>query len=434
MSLATDVGAGPGAGIVLAASVTALRGSVTFTGAVTLQQNTSLQGLTIAAAKSAAVNGSLILDGTGTTPTTSGLVIGAGAGNTIIFNGGYGLDASGTSTGSVVEGNQISNNVAGNVANLAVRHWFTQISSARGLTLRLSAMGKAAGMAQQTGLYTFGMAIDVNGVSLGSTGRLSTQRALADINASVQSQSTEFRQIGSVIYTDAQRLGASGTPWVSLTSASQPAFGSVSSLVAGLTPTNTLSAIQFPISSQFVGTDVYGKHYQATIGKSTFAALLPLSNLTELATTPVFGNDAIPVQVWLNAQGYPTLLTTTASGDTITVAFSNFGKAIQVAAPAAAQTGDIGSMARQQLFGNGVNGVAPGATGGNGGIIYGNGGAGGLGASGGTAGTGGNADWIGNGGNGGDGGAPGGGGGSGGTASWTGAGATGADGVAGLPD
>jgi hypothetical protein len=193
-----------------------------------------------------------------------GLTLGGaapGAGNAIIFNGAYGLQAFGTSTGSIVDGNQISNNVLGNVAGLSVRNWFTLIAAAPGLTMRQSAIGQAASMAGQLGLYAFSMAIDVNGVSLGSTGSLNSSQRLTGINAQVQSQSTEFRQIGGITYVNAQRLGATGgLPWVSLASTAGPAATAVNSLVSGLTPTSTLNAVQFPISSQLVGTDAFGKH------------------------------------------------------------------------------------------------------------------------------------------------------------------------------
>ena len=341
--------------------------------------------------------------------TGSGVSLNAATGltlasNSIIFNGGYGLNATGTCTSSIVTGNQISNNPLGNVANLAVRNWFTQISSAPGLTMQQSAIGQAASMAGQLGLYSFSMAIDINGVSLGSTGALSTSQKLTSINATVESQATEFRRIGATTYVNAQRLGATGTPWVSLASNAGPAASAVNSLVSGLTPTSTLNAIQFPISSKLVSSNASGKQYEATIGKSTFATLLPLADLVEY-TIPAAGNDAIPVKVWVNQAGYPTKFTTDVTGvGTIAVTFSNFGKAVSVVAPAAAQTGGIGSTSGQQLFANGVAATTAGATGGNAGIIYGNGGNGGAGdagASGGNGGLGGNAGWIGNGGNGG---------------------------------
>ena len=257
-----------------------------------------------------------------------------GGGNAIIFNAGYGLNATGNSTGSVVTGNQISNNVLGNIAGLSVRNWFIQSSTAPGLTVQMPAIGQAASLASQLGLYSFSMAIDVNSVSIGSAGSLNASQKLTDINTTVQSQKTEFRQIGSTTYVNAKSLGATGTPWVSLASNAGPAATAVNSLVSGLTPTNTLSALQFPISSKLVGSNASGKQYQATIGSSTFAALLPLSNLTELAAAPVLGNDPIQVNVSVNAAGYPTKFTTNVLGvGTIAVSFSNYGTAVQVAAP-----------------------------------------------------------------------------------------------------
>ena len=87
-----------------------------------------------------------------------------GASNAIIFNAGYGLNASGSSTGSVVEGNQLSNNVIGNVKDLAVTQLFVQVPAAPGLTVRMTALGQAASNANGSGLYAFDMAMSVNGV------------------------------------------------------------------------------------------------------------------------------------------------------------------------------------------------------------------------------------------------------------------------------
>ena len=118
----TTLGTGLGYGIELAAGVTTPRGSQTFVGAVTLQKDTSLkaggniafsstiygasrltlsagqvivlagdvggitplQGITVAAAKGVSVVAALTLDGTGTKPGTSGLVIGKNV-NNILF-------------------------------------------------------------------------------------------------------------------------------------------------------------------------------------------------------------------------------------------------------------------------------------------------------------------------------------------------------------
>ena len=68
------------------------------------------------------------------------------------------------------------------------------------------------------------------------------KRGLVDLNARVQSQKTQFRQTGGVTYVNAQQLGATGTPWVSVTGSSDAAEA-VNSLVAGLTPANVLESL-----------------------------------------------------------------------------------------------------------------------------------------------------------------------------------------------
>ena len=168
------------------------------------------------------ISGNSFIGSTGdgvTLNAAKGITIGGtatGASNAIIFNAGYGLNASGSSTGSVVEGNQLSNNVLGNVKDLAVTQLFVQVPAAPGLTVRMTALGQAASNANGSGLYAFDMAMSVNGVSISSTGAVSTREALVDIDVDIQAQSTEMRKLGSVIYVDAQQLGATGLPWVSV--------------------------------------------------------------------------------------------------------------------------------------------------------------------------------------------------------------------------
>ena len=291
----------------------------------------------------------------------------AGAGNTIIFNGGYGLNATGTSTGSVAQGNQISNNDLGNVRGLRISTTCVAIAqavTAPGLDVRISSVGLATLRSEQAGPYAFNMAFDINGVAFGSTGALDGKRGLVDLNARVQSQRTQFRQTGGVTYVNAPQLGATGTPWVSVTGSSDAAEA-VNSLVAGLTPANVLESLQFPISSRRIGTDGYGQRFQAVIGKSTFATLLPLADLTELATSPTFGNDAITTEVWVNSQGGVSRFAVDVVGvGTITVSFSSYGRTVRVVAPSSAQTSGMESTSGRQLFADGAAGTTAGAAGG----------------------------------------------------------------------
>ncbi|MGI9177590.1 MAG: right-handed parallel beta-helix repeat-containing protein, partial [Pirellulales bacterium] len=323
----------------------------------------------------------------------------ADVGNSIIFNGGYGISASGACLTSVVEGNPISNNALGNIKKLVVSQGVVTVPTAAGLTVRLSAVGAAAYRADQLGLYQFGTEFNANGVQLSAVGGLDTGRGLVDMAATVDgtettAQSTTFRQVDGLIYVDAAALGATGTAWVSLSGVS-PAASAVSSLVSGLTPQDTLAAFQYPITSQAAGSDGFGTKYNVTIGKSTFAALLPLSDMTELASDPVFGNTAVPVTVWLNPQGYVSRFAGVVDTVSVTVSLSGYGTAISVMAPPAGQTSGIDSPSGRYLFADGAAATSAGATGGSGGVIYGAGGAGGVGGKGGDAG------WIGTGGAGG---------------------------------
>ncbi|MEI6506775.1 MAG: right-handed parallel beta-helix repeat-containing protein, partial [Planctomycetota bacterium] len=330
-------------------------------------------------------------------------------GNAITFNDEYGVGASGASTGSVIANNQISNNLLGNIRNLVLKNGVATVSSAPRLAVVLNQVGLAALKAEQVGLYAFDLDVDVNGVSMTSAGALNFVKNLVDIQAGVQAsnvapvQSTEFRQIGNFTYVNAQSLGATGLPWVKLNSAtqgSQQAVVVVNNLVTDLTPKHTLRSLEFPVNTTFVGADGYGQHYQTSIGLSTFIALIPLYELAGVRMPPI-DNTPTQVDVWVNEQGYASRFTATVDTAAITINLSNFGKAIQVVAPLAAETGGLFSESGQQLFADGVDAVTPGGNGGNGGIIYGNGG---DGASGVTGGNGGSAGWAGNGGNGGAGG------------------------------
>ncbi|NBP51811.1 MAG: right-handed parallel beta-helix repeat-containing protein, partial [Actinobacteria bacterium] len=207
---------------------------------------------------------------------------GADAANTIVFNGGYGIVATGSSSQSTLGTNQISNNVAGTIANLGLRRWtwfvrqgaVTGVSSAPGLAVTMDEVGRAALAVRQLGRYTFDIAFDVNGVQVASGGRIDTGRGLLATSTLVDSeiteaQNTEFRQVRGVTYVDAQSLGATGTPWVSVSGSSDAAVAT-NSLVGALTPRTTLASLEFPIGAQFVSDDPgLGKRYQATIGAST---------------------------------------------------------------------------------------------------------------------------------------------------------------------
>jgi hypothetical protein len=325
---------------------------------------------------------------------------GSGAANTILSNGSYGLRATGPSANSVVIGNQIASNGRGDLQNLVLVNGLPKVPTAPGLNVTLPTLGLAALKAKQLGLYEFTTSFHINGVSVDSSGKLDAAKRLVDVDTTVQGASTEFRQIAGVIYVDAGKLIPSTTPqWVELTSGG--ALEHVSALVSDLTPKRVLQALESPINTSFVRTEGATKHYRAIIGKSTFASLIPMSGFTALATAPVFGNASLVTDVWLNSQGYPVrfAIGSDATGvGTIDVTFSNFGKAIAVAAPPPAQTGGVNSIFGKRLFADGANGEAGSPGGGTGGIIFGNGGNGYAG------GNGGNAGWIGTGGVGGAGG------------------------------
>ena len=332
---------------------------------------------------------------------------GLGDPNTIAFNGGHGIGAAGWSGGSLVRAtNQIADNARGNVRDLALGGAVGLVTSAPGMRVRLTPLGLAALRVRNAVRYAFDVRFDIGGVTVGSVGAIDAQRRVSDVDASVSRvgtdgqrrlEATEFRQFGAVTYVNAfPLLGPDASPsWVMLAGAA-PAVVATNSLVTGLTPARTLAALEFPASAQLAGADAFGNRYQATIGRSTLAALVPLSKLTELATTPTFGNDAVPVDVWLDRLGRISRFTATVDGLSVTVSLTDFGRAIAVATPRNA--GGIDSPSGRALFSDGVAGGGPGVAGGDGGIIYGNGGAGGAGAAGGSAG------WIGDGGNGGDGG------------------------------
>ncbi|MFM7040647.1 MAG: hypothetical protein ACKO35_00435, partial [Planctomycetaceae bacterium] len=428
------------------------------TGVVSYRNGTGLQ-IDAGNYKGTVIGGSAFFSNTGdgvTMEAAQGITIGGSAtgdGNAAVFNGGYGINATGTSTGSVLTGNQISDNERGTIANVGLQRWtwFARrgavpgVSSAPGLTVAMDPVGRAALSATQSGRYVFELAFDINGVQIASDGGVDSRRGLVDIAAAIDggapaptsvgaasTQTTEFRQVGGVTYVDGAQLGTTGTPWVSVTGSSEAAIA-VTSLVAGLTPRATLASLEFPIGAQFVANDPeLGAQYQATIGKSSFAALLPLASLTPLSSSPIFGNDAIPVNVWVNKQGFLSRAAVDVPGvGTLTMSLADIGKTIQVAAPPSAQTSGMDSVSGQQLFSNGEDATAVGQSGGNGGIIFGSGGNSGIGGNGGSAG------WIGNGGsgsNGGNGGLLFGSGGNGGAGMSGAAGIAGAAGTALAPD
>ncbi|MEX0671079.1 MAG: hypothetical protein WD060_11550, partial [Pirellulales bacterium] len=266
----------------------------------------------------------------GPTPANNGRA--ANLGNAITFNDRFGIDASGRSTGSVIQNNRISNNLLGNVRNLALKNGAAVVSSAPGLSVILNAVGLASLRAEQVGLYAFDLQISANGVAMSSTGALNFVKNLVDIQVGITPpaasvQSTNFRQIGSLTFVNAQSLGATGTPWVRLDSARQGAQQAVvvtNTIVTNLTPKHTLRSLEFPTDAAFVGSDEFGQRYTTNIGLSTFVALLPLYKLAGVRLPPI-DNTPTEVDVWVDPKGYATRFTATVADVAITISLSNFG-------------------------------------------------------------------------------------------------------------
>lgn len=76
--------------------------------------------------------------------------------------------------------------------------------------------------------------------------------------------------------------------------------------------------------------------------------------LVQLRTNPVFGNEAVVVEVWVNPQGYVPRFAGTLEDVSCTVSLGNFGAPINVLVPSQDQMGGIGSTSGQQLFADGA--------------------------------------------------------------------------------
>lgn len=67
----------------------------------------------------------------------------------------------------------------------------------------------------------------------------------------------------------------------------------------------------------------------------------------QLRTNPVFGNEAVVVEVWVNPQGYVPRFAGTLEDVSCTVSLGNFGAPINVLVPSQDQMGGIGSTSGQ---------------------------------------------------------------------------------------
>jgi hypothetical protein len=106
--------------------------------------------------------------------------------NTIAFNGGYGIRATGWSGGSLVrDTNQIADNVRGNVRDLALGATVGLVTSAPGLRVRLTPLGLAVLRARAATRYAFDVRFDIGGMTVGSVGESDARRRVIDVDASV---------------------------------------------------------------------------------------------------------------------------------------------------------------------------------------------------------------------------------------------------------
>ncbi|MEX0669589.1 MAG: lipocalin family protein [Pirellulales bacterium] len=215
-----------------------------------------------------------------------GVTIGSrasGAGNEIVSNGGFGVAATGPCGGSLVVGSEIGDNALGQIENYLASTLSGNllIQNATGLLLQLNDVGRAAYRAQKARSYSFDVGVEAFVVSARSTGWLDTRTAALDIDALV---------------------GFGGLPLPPPSSGLHRTVLGENLLGTSLTPVQTLPGLEFAKHVQYVGTDSYGRHYQAVVGLSTFAGMIPLADLQGL---PPIGGDGspVPVDVWVNAQG-----------------------------------------------------------------------------------------------------------------------------------
>ena len=207
-----------------------------------------------------------------------------GSANEIVSNGGFGVAATGRCTGSLVVGSEIGDNAVGQVENYLASNLSGNllIQNATGLRLHLNDVGRAAYRAQKARRYSFDVGVEVFAVSARSTGWLDSRTAAVDIDAAVAFGGQPLRQPSP--------------------SALHRTVLGENLLATTLTPVQTLPGLEFAKSVQYMGSDSYGRHYRAVVGRSTFAGMIPLA---DVQAAPGIGRDGsgVPVDVWVNAQG-----------------------------------------------------------------------------------------------------------------------------------
>ncbi|MFM8704085.1 MAG: hypothetical protein ACKOHG_09525, partial [Planctomycetia bacterium] len=129
------------------------------------------------------------------------------------------------------------------------------------------------------------------------------------------------------------------TPAATMPSGMQRTLLGQNRLATALTPWKTLPGIEFAKSVQYVGSDSDGRHYRATVGLSTFVGMIPLADLQAVTG---LGRDvsAVPVDVWLNAQGHVSRIAGAFAGGAFTMSLRGQGaKAFVPAGPQAEAVG-----------------------------------------------------------------------------------------------
>lgn len=244
-----------------------------------------------------------------------GLTIGgraAAAGNEIVSHGGFGVASQGRCTGSLVVGSEIGGNAFGQLE----RYLASALSgdlltlNATGLGIQLNAVGRAVYRVQKARSYSFDVAAEAFVVSARSTGWLDTRTAVLDIGAAV----------GFMVPPETMAL-----------SGMRRTILGENRLATSLTPVQTLPGLAFAKSVQQVGSDSYGRHYRAIVGLSTFAGMIPL---TDLETPPDLGRDGggVPVDVWVNARGLVTRVSGAFEGGSFEMSLRGQGASGFVAA------------------------------------------------------------------------------------------------------
>lgn len=187
------------------------------------------------------------------------------------------------------------------------------------------------------------MTVGLGGKKISAQGDLQAQPLAENMTISVMGMSISMRYVDDTAYLKVPALGM-GDTWVKASATELGSMAGLGSLTSLTDPLAVWSKVGGAIKgARYDGSDAVGQHYTVQMDSATLISAMGYS-ASEASRLGSSVPSTVSEDVWFS--GDHVVQTTVALGSTgvVTVTMSNFGEPVNVTAPPAGQTQDLGGL------------------------------------------------------------------------------------------